>query len=120
MPSPAPPQTGRSNYVDNNRLSGSLSGELAFTAWDSPLQVGVVVQAHHLLPRHHTKLPTPTDDSGANLAPDLVKDEVPDDAQVSGEPLEGAEGLQTNNPGWPGFGSEGLVFASSLYLRVSI
>ena len=49
-----------------------------------------------------------------------MKDELPDDAQVSGEPLEGAEDLQTNNTGWPGFGSEGWVLAAALYLRVSL
>ena len=119
-PSPVPTQTGRSNYVDNHRISGALAGELAFELFGSELHAGLMLQAHHLIPRHHTKQPTPTDSTGENLAPELVKDEVPDDAQRSGEPFPGAQGLQTNNPGWPGFGSEGLVFASSLYLRVSI
>jgi hypothetical protein len=82
--------------------------------------VGLQAQAHRLLSRHQNKLPTPTRADGENVTPDLVKDEVPDDAQVSGEPFEGAEGLQTNNPGWPGFASEGWVFASSLYLRVAL
>ena len=35
-------------------------------------------------------------------------------------PVAGAQGLQTNNPGWPGFESEGWVLVSALYFRVSI
>jgi hypothetical protein len=119
-PSPVPTQSGRTSYVDNHRVSASLGGEYGFTLLGTELHVGLMLQAHHLLPRHQGKLPTPTDSSGDNLAPELVKDEVPDDAQSSGDPIEGAAGLQTNNPGWPGFGSEGLVLASSLYVRVSI
>lgn len=119
-PSPVPAQTGRTNYVDNHRVSASAGGELGFVLWGTELHAGLLLAAHHLLPRHHTKLPTPTSDSGDDLAPELVRDEVPDDAQVSGDPFEGRQGLQTNNPGWPGFGSEGLVFASSLYVRVAI
>jgi hypothetical protein len=119
-PTPVPPQTGRTNYVDNARLASSLGGELTFTLFDTDCHVGLQAQAHRLLSRHQNKLPTPTRADGENVTPDLVKDEVPDDAQVSGEPFEGAEGLQTNNPGWPGFASEGWVFASSLYLRVAL
>lgn len=119
-PSPVPAQTGRTNYVDNPRISASTAGELAFVLFGSELHAGLMFQLHHLVPRHQAKLPTPTNPSGDDLAPELVKDEVPDDAQRSGDPFEGAQGLQTNNPGWPGFGSEGLVIASSLYLRVSI
>jgi long-chain fatty acid transport protein len=119
-PSPVPAQTGRTNYVDSDRVSTALGGELGFVLFGADTHVGLSLQAHRLLPRHQAKLPTPTDSSGDDLAPELVKDEIPDDAQLSGEPLEGAEGLQTNNPGWPGFGSEGWILASALYLRVSL
>lgn len=119
-PSPIPEQAGRSNYVDNDRVSGALGSELGFQLFEVDMQIGLNLQAHHLLEQHHTKLRTPTDASGANLAPELVKDEVPDDAEISGDPVVGREGLQTNNPGFPGFGSEGWIFAGSLYLRVMI
>ena len=118
-PSPVPAQRGRTNYVDNDRISACLGGEIGFSLFGSDMHVGLVLQGHRLLPRHNGKLPTPTRADGENVAPGLVKDEVPDDAQISGEPFEGAEGLQTNNPGWPGFASEGWVFASALYLKVS-
>ncbi|MDD9941821.1 MAG: hypothetical protein OXU20_12325 [Myxococcales bacterium] len=73
-----------------------------------------------LLARHQWKLPTPTEPSGDNLAPDRVKDEIPDDAQISGDPAPGREGLQTNNPGWPGFKSEGWIFAGSLFVSLAL
>lgn len=119
-PTPVPAQTGRTNYVDNDRISGALGSEYGFRVLGSDMNVGVQLQAHHLLDRHQAKLPTPTRPDGTNLAPELVKDEVPDDAQLSGEPIEGAAGLQTNNPGWPGFGSQGWLVSASAYLKVML
>ena len=45
---------------------------------------------------------------------DGVLDEVPDDAVVGGMPLAGGAGLQTNNPGWPGFASRGTLLGGAL------
>jgi hypothetical protein len=121
VPTPVPLQTGRTNYVDNDRLSGTLGGEYAFEPFGVPLHVGLQFQPHYLLRRHQYKLPTPTDSSGRNLAPQLVKDEVPDDAVSNGGmPVPGREGLQTNNPGWPGFASYGFLLAGSAYVRVDL
>jgi hypothetical protein len=78
------------------------------------------MQAHRLVPRHQTKARTPTRADGANLAPERVKDELPDDAQLSGNPVASAPGLQTNNPGWPGFASGGWILGGTLYLTVSL
>lgn len=50
----------------------------------------------------------------------LVTDEVPDDAVLDSEPIAGREGLQTNSPGWPGFGSGGYLATASLYLTVNL
>ena len=119
-PTPIPPQTGRSNYVGNNRVSGSLGGEFGFALFGTNLSLGLQLQAHWLVPRHQFKLSVPTYADGQNRTPDLVWDEVPDDAQISGEPLAEAEGLQTNNPGWPGFASKGWVTTAALYVRVSL
>ncbi len=118
-PTPVPEQTGRTNYVDNDRVSGGLGVKYGWELWGTEITVGTQLQAHHLLVRRHTKLPTPTSPDGRNIAPDLVKDEVPDDAQLSGQPVAGIEGLQTNNPGWPGFESQGWILGGSLYLGVS-
>jgi long-chain fatty acid transport protein len=49
-----------------------------------------------------------------------VKDEVPDDGVLSGEPIDGREGLQTNNPGWPGYNSGGYIASGSLYITVML
>jgi len=121
VPTPVPPQTGRSNYVDNDRFSGSLGAEYAFNVFDVPLHVGLQFQPSYLRRRHQYKLRTPTDSTGRNLAPQLVKDEVPDDAIANGGvPVPGREGLQTNNPGWPGFASYGFLLAGSAYVRVDL
>lgn len=119
QPTPVPPQTGRTNYVDNDRAGVSLGTEYQFTLWGTAMRIGGQAQAHWLVPRHQDKLPTPTFTDGEDRTPELVKDEVPDDSQISGMPLSGVSGLQTNNPGWPGFGSSGAVLGGSLYIGVT-
>jgi long-chain fatty acid transport protein len=119
-PSPVPEQTGRTNYVDNDRVSGTVGAEYHFRLLDADVRVGGQAQLHHLLVREHRKLPTPTRADGENLAPELVKDELPDDAQLGGEPISSAAGLQTNNPGWPGFASGGWIMGGSVYFAVSL
>jgi hypothetical protein len=119
-PTPVPPQTGRSNYVDNDRISSSLGAQYRFTVLHTDFWIGVQAQVHKLLERHQTKLPTPTSPDGTNLAPNRVKDELPDDAQISGEPVASAAGLQTNNPGWPGFTSGGWILGGTLTLSVAL
>lgn len=117
-PSPVPPQTGRSNYVDNDRLGGAAGVDYAFSWHHTSMRVGFQAQAYWLISRHQNKLATPNQPDGLNHYPALVADEAPDDAQVAGEPLGGTQGLQTNNPGWPGFGSQGAVVAGGLFLTV--
>jgi long-chain fatty acid transport protein len=53
------------------------------------------------------------------IDPERVKDELPDDAQISGDPVPSAGGLQTNNPGWPGFSSGGWMLGGTLYVAVA-
>jgi len=117
---PVPAQTGRTNYVDNDRASGSVGADYRFRVLGTDMRVGAQVQVHRLVPRHQTKARTPTRADGANLAPERVKDEVPDDAQISGEPVASAQGLQTNNPGWPGFESGGWMLAGTVYFTLAL
>ncbi|HLK41536.1 MAG TPA: hypothetical protein VKU41_32530 [Polyangiaceae bacterium] len=117
-PTPVPPQTGRSNYVDNDRLGGAAGFDYGFSWLHTSFRVGVQAQAYWLMPRHQRKLPTPAEPDGLDHYPALVSDEVPDNAEVGGEPLVGSRGLQTNNPGWPGFGSQGAIVSGGLYLTV--
>jgi hypothetical protein len=83
------------------------------------MRAGAQLHIHRIVPRYQAKLPTPTRPDGANIGPERVKDEIPDDAQKSGEPVDGAAGLQTNNPGWPGFSSGGWIMGGAMYLSVA-
>ena len=114
-PSPFPEQVGRSNYVDSDRVGLAAGIEASLKpAWtDKTEKAGTLVPglqllAHRIAWRHHTK-----DDA-------RIVDEVPDGAVASGtrEAISGSRGLQTNNPGWPGFGAAGWVFGGSVTLRV--
>lgn len=128
QPTPVPAQTGRSNYVDNNRLGVTGGFDYQFTFWGSTLRLGLSMQGHRLFHRHVTKFDTPINPQpnpnlpgfGDNHYPQLVIDEVPDDAVdgLLGDPIPNREGLQTNNPGWPGFSSAGWLFGASLNLTV--
>ena len=115
QPSPVPDQTGRTSYVDNPRAAASAGFDWRSGRW----RAGVQAQVHRLWPRETTKLPTPAAPDGINRTPQLVTDEVPDDAVVAGQPLPGREGLQTNNPGWPGFSSQGWLFGVGVTAAVT-
>ncbi|HET8937184.1 MAG TPA: hypothetical protein VFN67_27270 [Polyangiales bacterium] len=121
VPSPVPDQTGRSNYVDNDRLgfSGGTNIELPLAGTRARLRIGVQAQMHLLLQRSQTKLdPTSERFAGENY-PSLVADEWRDGATNSrGDVIAAADGLQTNNPGWPGFGSHGTVWGAGLNLAL--
>jgi len=119
QPSPVPLQTGRTNYVDNDRLGFDGGADCAFSLWGSDFRVGAQLQVQRLIPRYQTKLPTPPSADGLDHYPALVADEVPDNSILDGRPLAGAQGLQTNNPGWPGFGSQGWLVGGGLNLAVT-
>jgi long-subunit fatty acid transport protein len=104
QPSPVPAQRGRTNYVDGDRGSLSLGTRYGFQLLGQHASVGVQGQLHRVFPESVRK----TDTHGS----DGVRDEVPNDA-VGGlprGPIAGREGLQTNNPGYPGFSSQGVIF----------
>ena len=100
-PSPVPQQTGRTNYVDNDRLGLSLSAEYAFKVFDFDMKLGAQLQLYRLLERQVKKVAPPASPDGVNRTPQLVTDEVPDDAVVGRNAAPGREGLQTNNPAGP-------------------
>lgn len=112
VPSPVPDQRGRSSYVDNDRVGASLGWRAELPVGDATLSVGLALQLHRLLPRSITK------DLGA---PDPVRDELPAAVDIrSGELAPESEGLQTNNPGYPGYSSSGWLFASGLSLGLTL
>ncbi len=109
-PSPVPAQVGRSNYVDNDRLGVAAGGDVELTLGDTKLRPGIQLTGYRLIRRHVTK-----DDA-------RILDELPDRAVFSQtrDPVPGAAGLQTNNPGWPGFASEGWVYGATFTLSVPL
>jgi long-chain fatty acid transport protein len=117
-PSPVPLQTGRTNYVDNNRL-GFVAGanyDLELARWKALVRFGGQFQAHFLLQRHQTKFDPTSAALAGNKYSQLVIDEWPDDAVdiSTGQVIAEARGLQTNNPGWPGFSSQGTILGGTL------
>ena len=113
QPTPVPPQTGRTSYVDSDRFGAAAGVERDFTVWGSRFQAGLDVVGHRLVARHVTKF------IGDGSDPELVIDEVPDDAiDVLGGAVPNRTGLQTNNPGFPGFESSGWIFGAGVRLAV--
>lgn len=130
QPTPVPKQTGRTNYVDNDRASLALGFEHSLQVRRTTLRLGANLRGYWLVERWQDKREPPSnpiaherdDRFGAEHYPSLVIDEVPDDASDGldrrGRPLAGREGLQTNNPGYPGFGSSGYLAAGGITLAI--
>jgi hypothetical protein len=110
VPSPVPEQVGRSNYVDNDRVGAFLGGDVDIRFGSTHLRPGLQFFGNRLITRDNHK-----NDS-------LIVDELPDNAidQSTGKPVPGAAGLQTNNPGWPGFASEGWVYGGMVTLGIPL
>lgn len=112
VPTPVPPQTGRTNYADSDRLGASGGLETSFTLWGSKFRAGVDLLAHRVFRNHVTKFVDTNN-------PELVIDEVPDDAvDVLGTAVPNRTGLQTNNPGFPGFAFGGWILGGGVRLQI--
>ena len=121
--SPVPKQDGRTNYVDNDRLS--IAAGFSYT-WELPektqLEAGVNFQAHIMLERTTEKLEGDVNSVGkdgktVDEFPDSVCDGF-DPNCAAGTPIKESEGFQTNNPGYPGYKSSGQIFAGGLWLTL--
>ena len=110
-PSPVPDQLGRTNYVDNTRFGTSVGVEWPFKFSKTDYAFGLTLQGQFMFPRSVTKQ--------ASAAHQVV-DELPDGAvdRVTGSPLAAAAGLQTNNPGYPGYTSYGTLLGVAMVLKV--
>lgn len=129
-PSPVPEQTGRTNYVDNNKLSGMIGGEYEFDAGQIRLAFGGSLQGHWFFDRSHDKITPDLADAvtnpldpnfGDGIDPQLIRDELPDTVEQRlrpGESFAAAEGLQTNNPGYPGYSSDGYMWGAQVHLSI--
>lgn len=111
-PSPVPEQSGRTNYVDNSRLGLGLGWRHGWTVEEQRFSLSVGVNGQRLLSRSHQK---------RSDAADPVVDELPDAVQVStGAPLVGSAGLQTNNPGFPGFSHGGWLWTAMVGVGIGL
>jgi hypothetical protein len=112
-PSPVPDQAGAENYVDEDRLGIAAGLEADIDILGTKLKGQIGVQVHRLMERETNKR---TD------AAFPVRDEFPDDAQdiLTGQGFAEAAGLQTNNPGWPGWTSSGWILGAGVSLKVGL
>jgi long-chain fatty acid transport protein len=110
VPSPIPEQTGRTNYVDNDRGLASVGASYRLDAFGQPLQVDWGLQFQMLLARHTHKA-VGQGHPNCKDGGEAVCDEVPDDTEDprTGQPFAEAQGLQTGNPGFPGYTSGGWL-----------
>lgn len=108
-PSPVPSQIGRSSYIDPNQWAWSLGLEYPL---HEHLSLIFNMQLHLLLARQDLK---------DQKAKDPVIDEFPASInEVTQEKIDSSVGLQTNNPGYPGYDSSGFVWSTTLALRFQL
>ncbi len=115
VPSPVPKQDGRENYVDNDRFGFSV-GYVEYFHFDQfSIGGGITSSIQFLLSRKEEKNLSRGEKEGG------IVDEFPDDATNYFD-LEGgfpeAEGLQTNNPGFPGWKSKGFVLGVGINIEI--
>jgi long-chain fatty acid transport protein len=104
-PSPVPEQNGRSSYVDPHQIALALHTTIPIL---KRLHIGVSLQGHYLVPRTDLKSPRA-------LSPVIDEFSASVD-NVSNQIIESSAGLQTNNPGYPGYKSWGWVWVGGLNL----
>ena len=113
--SPVPEQNGRTNYVDNDRIQCALGTEVSIPQVKG-LSVGVHFQAIPLVPRSETK--TVFAPNGVIEDTLGIIDEFPDSRDnKTDEYIEESAGLQTNNPGYPGYRSKGWFGSVGVYMN---
>ncbi|MEB2311108.1 MAG: hypothetical protein OZ921_03190 [Sorangiineae bacterium] len=116
-PSPTPEQTGRTNYADNSTWIFGLGLGQAVTVAGMRLDLAAFGQLQAAVPRTHTKRArsNPPDCTDGITA---LCDELPDDTRnpATGKPMPEAAGLQTGNPGFPGWSSGGFILAAGVQI----
>ena len=118
--SPVPEQTGRTNYVDNDRVDMVGGMAHSFDIGGLLFRAAANVRGTVFYRRTNTKIVQETADPGVVDEP-LVIDEFPDGAASTarGSPLlPESTGLQPNNPGFPSFASTGILAGGGLSLAL--
>ncbi len=117
-PSPVPAQTGRTNYVDNDRIRLGVGSSHGLELLGKDVEIGWYAQVHGLLPRDTDKEQLASYPACAPGVTSLC-DEIPDDTPnpSTGKPEPAFAGLQTGNPGFPGWQSFGTLLAFGVDVR---
>lgn len=117
-PTPVPDQVGRSNYVDNDRLVVAVGASHAIELLGRPVELAWHLGLQRLIARDTNKQAlTVHPPCGAAVAE--LCDELADDTKdpATGLPSAAAQGLQTGNPGFPGWTSQGTLLSLGLDLK---
>ncbi|MCO4762223.1 MAG: outer membrane protein transport protein [Myxococcales bacterium] len=117
-PSPVPPQTGRTNYVDNDRARLTVGAGHAIELRGQSFELNWAIGLQHLMPRDTDKAsqqPHPTCGPGVTVLCDEIDDTTPD--PISQKPDPAYEGLQTGSPGFPGWQSFGDLLSVGVDLK---
>lgn len=118
IPSPVPEQDGRENYVDNDRVGFSLGYTEYFHFEKFSVGGGISSSAQWLLEKTENKDKSRSEEDGG------LVDEFPDDTAYYGSAdgaaafIDAKTGLQTNNPGFPGWKSKGFVLGVGISVEV--
>lgn len=103
LPSPVPAQVGRTNYADSHLWCAALGQRFDFEIFEQKFNFELGFQFWHMVERTVHK-----------DARQIV-DEFPDASRtiLDNSPVTAAEGLQTNNPGFPGYTMKGWLLVTS-------
>jgi hypothetical protein len=114
-PTPIPEQRGRSNFVDNDRYMASIGSGHLIELGGRKLKLGWHFQFHGLIGRAHRKVVPEVVEVCAQDSRSIC-DEVSDDTidPVTGQLSASAAGLQTGNPGFPGYSSGGWLIQTGV------
>jgi len=104
-PSPVPPQVGRTSYADSDTWGVSLGNRFDFEVKESKFYVELGLQFWQMLERTTYK------------DPNQIRDDYPDGFEnysYPGQTITSAQGLQTNNPGFPSYEVSGWMMVMGL------
>jgi long-chain fatty acid transport protein len=105
-PTPVPAQVGRTNYLDSDLVDLGIGHRFEFTVGGHTLIGEIGIQLWRMV------------ETTVYKDPAFVRDEFPDDAKtlIGQDPMPEAAGLQTNNPGFPGFTFGGFAILTAVSL----
>jgi len=102
-PSPVPDQRGRTNFADGHLWCVAAGNRFTLPVFDKRLTIDLGFQFWRLVQRTVYKDPL------------QIRDEFPDGSLtiLQNTPVTAAEGLQTNNAGFPGYTQKGYLIVTS-------